>query len=419
MSYANPKGVNYNTKMKAMASSIANFQNAMTSSIETFTKKKQAQQAEADKKILRDEKAYGKFNEDFLAAKQVASTLASGVKDEKDRNSLQSQIDGQLSFIGDNLKSTLDGLGPEASNQQVLNATNNAILKMRQLKGDMGHLLTAYNDYKAAIQYGAEEGGALVLGDSKNAGLINMFASWEDGKQNVVISSQPGDANFQISLLSDEVKTDSQGKPIASTGQYGTEGDYDFKIEDSFNLSDWSTKVAKSGEYFELVPENALIQNEIMDSAKDLEQLVQDGTIGKPMPDTDPRYITSTGGKKQMVLDQGLLDQFIQQGKLPKGTPPQYDNSGSIIPGTGYDGRYKTLTNLLGPEEFAGTFQSFNNVKDKVIQVPKIDPLTGQPEMDASGKPIMQAGSEKELNYSEEDYRNQALSQIVAQYQIL
>lgn len=406
MSYANPKGVNYNTKMKAMASSIANFQNAMTSSIETFTKKKQAQQAEADKKILRDEKAYGKFNEDFLAAKQVASTLASGVKDEKDRNSLQSQIDGQLSFIGDNLKSTLDGLGPEASNQQVLNATNNAILKMRQLKGDMGHLLTAYNDYKAAIQYGAEEGGALVLGDSKNAGLINMFASWEDGKQNVVISSQPGDANFQISLLSDEVKTDLQGKPIASTGQYGTEGDYDFKIEDSFNLSDWSTKVAKSGEYFELVPENALIQDEIMKSAKVLEQLVQDGTIGKPMPDTDPRYIKSTGGKKQMVLDQALLNQFIINGKLPPGT-------------AGHDGRYNLLTDLLGPEEFAGTFQSFNNVRDKVIQVPKIDPLTGQPAMDASGKPITQAGSKKEFNYSEEDYRDQALSQIVAQYQIL
>ena len=153
MSYANPKGVNYSTKMKAMASSIANFQNAMTSSIEVFSKKKQAQQAEADKKILRDEKAYGKFNEDFLAAKQVASTLASGVKDEKDRNSLQSQIDNQLSFIGDNLKTTLDGLGPDASNQAVLNATNDAILKMRQLKGDMGHLLTAYNDYKAAIQY--------------------------------------------------------------------------------------------------------------------------------------------------------------------------------------------------------------------------------------------------------------------------
>ena len=419
MSYANPKGVNYSTKMKAMASSIANFQNAMTSSIETFTKKKQAQQAEADKKILRDEKAYGKFNEDFLAAKQVASTLASGVKDEKDRNSLQSQIDSQLGFIGDNLKTTLDGLGPDASNQQVLNATNDAILKMRQLKGDMGHLLTAYNDYKAAIQYGAEEGGALVLGDSKNSQLINMFASWEDGKQNVVISSQPGDANFQISLLGDKVKRDSSGNPIAPTRQYGTTGDYDFEIKDTFNLSDWSTRAAKSGEYFELVPENSLIQNEIMDSAKVLKGLVQDGTIGKPMPDTDPRYITGTGGEDQMILDQGLLDQFIKQGKLPKGTPPQYDASGNIIPGTGYDGRYKLITNLLGPEEFAGVFQSFNNVKDKIIQTPKIDPVTKQPMLDARGNPIMEQGSKKEFNYSEEDYRDQALSQIVAQYKVL
>ncbi len=406
MSYANPKGVNYSTKMKAMASSIANFQNAMTSSIETFTKKKQAQQAEADKKILRDEKAYGKFNEDFLEAKQVASTLASGVKDEKDRNSLQSQIDNQLSFIGDNLKTTLDGLGPDASNQQVLNATNDAILKMRQLKGDMGHLLTAYNDYKAAIQYGAEEGGALVLGDSKNAQLINMFASWEDGKQNVVISSQPGDANFQISLLGDKVKRDSSGNPIASTGQYGTTGDYDFEIKDTFNLSDWSTRAAKSGEYFELVPENSLIQNEIMDSAKVLKGLVQDGTIGKPMPDTDPRYIKSTGGKDQMILDQVLLDKFIANGKLPAGS-------------AGHDGRYKLITNLLGPEEFAGVFQSFNNVKDKIIQTPKIDPVTRQPMLDASGDPIMEQGSKKEFNYTEEDYRDQALSRIIAQYQVL
>ena len=378
----------------------------MTSSIETFTKKKQAQQAEADKKILRDEKAYGKFNEDFLAAKQVASTLASGVKDEKDRNSLQSQIDNQLSFIGDNLKTTLDGLGPDASNQQVLNATNDAILKMRQLKGDMGHLLTAYNDYKAAIQYGAEEGGALVLGDSKNAQLINMFASWEDGKQNVVISSQPGDANFQISLLSDEVKKDLQGKPIASTREYGTAVDYYFEIKDTFNLSDWSTRAAKSGEYFELVPENSLIQKEIMDSAKILEGLVQDGTIGKPMPDTDPRYIKSTGGKDQMILDQVLLDKFIANGKLPAGS-------------AGHDGRYKLITNLLGPEEFAGVFQSFNNVKDKIIQTPKIDPVTRQPMLDASGNPIMEQGSKKEFNYSEEDYRDQALSQIVAQYKVL
>lgn len=407
MSYANPKGVNYNTKMKVMAANIANYQKAMTSSIETFTKKKQAQQAEADKKILRDEKAYGKFNEDFLAAKQVASTLASGVKDEKDRNSLQSQIDNQLSFIGDNLKTTLDGLGPEASNQQVLNATNNAILKMRQLKGDMGHLLTAYNDYKEAIQYGAEEGGALVLGNSKNAELINMFASWEDGKQNVVISSQPGDANFQISLLSDKVKRDSSGSPIASTGQYGTTGDYDFEIKDTFNLSDWSTRAAKSGEYFELVPENSLIQNEIMESAKVLEGLVQDGTIGKPMPNTDPRYIKSTGGKDQMVLDQVLLDEFIANGKLPVGT-------------AGHDGRYNVLTDLLGADEYRSVFQSFNNSTSSNKTVPVIDPNTGQPKYNANGDMVTKVEVvTSPTQYTEEGYRDQALSQIVAQYQVL
>jgi len=407
MSYSNPKGTNYNKKMQLMAANIANFQNAMTSSIEVFTKRKKEQQAKADKKILRDEKAYGKFNEDFLAAKQVASTLASGVKDEKDRNSLQAQIDNQLSFIGDNLKTTLDGLGPDASNQEVLNATNNAILKMRQLKGDMGHLLTAFNDYKEAIKYGAEEGGALVLGDSKNAGLINMFSSWEDGKQNVVISSQPGDANFQISLLGDEVKRNSQGKPIASTGQYGTDGDYDFEIVENFNLSDWSTKVAKSGEYFELVPENNSIQSEIMSSAKMLENLVQDGTIGKPMPDTDPRYIKGTGGKNQMILDQSLLDKFIANGKIPVGT-------------AGHDGRYNVLTDLLGADEYRAVFQSFNNNTSSNKTVPVIDPNTGQPKYDANGDMVTEVKVvASPTPYTEEAYRDQALSQIVAQYQVL
>ena len=50
MSYSNPKGTNYNKKMQLMAANIANYQNAMTSSIEVFTKRKKEQQAEADKK---------------------------------------------------------------------------------------------------------------------------------------------------------------------------------------------------------------------------------------------------------------------------------------------------------------------------------------------------------------------------------
>jgi len=400
MSYANPKGVDYSTKMKAMASSIANFQNAMTSSIEVFSKKKQAQQAEADKKILRDEKAYGKFNEDFLAAKQVASTLASGVKDEKDRNSLQSQIDNQLSFIGDNLKTTLDGLGPDASNQAVLNATNDAILKMRQLKGDMGHLLTAYNDYKEAIQYGAEEGGALVLGNGKNAQLINMFASWEDGKQNVVISSQPGDANFQISLLGDEVKEDSQGNPIASTGQYGTtDTKYDFEIKDSFNLSDWSTKVAKSGEYFDTVPDEKIISEEIIDSAKALQKLVNSGELGKP----DPNGRKDTKGNPiDMILDTQKLANFKANGMT--------------------DDRYAIITDLI-PGEDEAIFQSMgNSTLNSNQQIPKIDPATQQPEIDSNGKVVMiQSPTPLKTRdkFDANAYRAQVLDKIVAQYNML
>jgi len=399
MSYANPTGVSYNKKMEMMAANIANFQNAMTSSIETFTKKKQAEQAEADKKILRDEKAYGKFNEDFLAARQVASTLASGVKDKEDRNSLQSQIDNQLSFIGDNLKTTLDNLGPDASNQQVLNATNDAILKMRQLKGDMGHLLTAYNDYKEAIQYGAEEGGALVLGKGKNAELINMFASWEDGKQNVVISSQPGDPNFQISLLSDEVKRDSQGKPIASTGQYGTEGDYEFEIKQNFNLSDWSTKVAKSGEYFDTVPDEKLISEEIIDSAKALQRMVNSGELGKP----DPNGRKDTNGNfTDMILDDVKLNAFKQSGMT--------------------DDRYAIITDLI-PGEDEAIFQSMGNSTVNTNQeIPKIDPVTKQPELDTTGKVIMIPSPTTLRTRDKFDaniYRAQVLDKIVAQYNML
>ncbi len=399
MSYASPKGVNYNKKMEIMASSIANFQNAMTSSIETFTKKKQAQQAEADKKILRDEKAYGKFNEDFLAAKQVASTLASGIKDKEDKNSLQSQIDNQLSFIGANLKTTLDGLGPDASNQQVLNATNDAILKMRQLKGDMGHLLTAFNDYKEAIQYGAEEGGALVLGNGKNADLINMFASWEDGKQNVVISSQPGDPTFQISLLSDKVKRDSSGNPIAPTGQYGTTGKYDFEIEESFNLSDWSTKVAKSGEYFDTVPDEKIISGAIADGAKRLEKLVNSQVLGKP----DPNGRKDTKGNPiDMILDPKKLAAFQANGMN--------------------DNRYANITDLI-PGEDEAIFQSMgNNTVNSNQQIPKIDPVTKQPELDNKGNIIMITSPTTLMTRDKFDaktYRAQVLDKIVAQYNML
>lgn len=403
MSYANPKGVNYNKKMEIMASSIANFQNAMTSSIEVFSKKKQAQQAEADKKILRDEKAYGRFNEDFLAAKQVASTLASGVKDEKDRNSLQSQIDNQLSFIGANLKTTLDDLGPDASNQQVLNATNDAILKMRQLKGDMGHLLTAYNDYKEAIQYGAEEGGALVLGNGKNAQLINMFASWEDGKQNVVISSKPGDPNFQISLLSDKVLIDSTEKLITPTGQYGVDGDYDFelsnKIEDTFNLSDWSTKVAKSGEYFDTVPDEKIISGAVVDSAKALQKLVDNGELGKPDPNGRK---DAKGNPIDMILDTQKLDSFKANGMT--------------------DDRYAIITDLI-PGEDEAIFQSMgNSTVNSNQEIPKIDPVTQQPEIDASGKVVMITSPTTLKTRDKFDanvYRAKVLDKIVAQYNML
>ena len=403
MSYSNPKGTNYNKKMQLMAANIANFQNAMTSSIEVFTKRKKEQQAKADKKILRDEKAYGKFNEDFLAAKQVASTLASGVKDEKDRNSLQVQIDNQLSFIGDNLKTTLDGLGPDASNQEVLNATNNAILKMRQLKGDMGHLLTAFNDYKEAIKYGAEEGGALVLGNGKNAQLINMFASWEDGKQNVVISSQPGDANFQISLLSDKVKKDSKGNPIASTGQYGTTGDYDFelsdKIEDTFNLSDWSTKVAKSGEYFDTVPDEKIISEEIIDSAKALQRLVNSGELGKPDPNGRK---DAKGNFIDMMLDPQKLAQFRANGIA--------------------DDRYAIITDLI-PGEDEAIFQSMgNSTANPNQEIPEIDPVTQQPKIDANGEVVMIPSPtilKTRDKFDANTYRAQVFDKIVAQYNML
>ena len=361
------------TRADQLAKNITTFYKAATGTADKLKAVQEAKVEKAKKELKEAEQkeatTFGSIDEAIAKVENDSKDFL-GLTNEKEQSDLQNQIRENLEVIRNKMDKEITS---EMSLREINAVKAKYVAQVGTFKSDLDNLAAAYQEWNDAKGLKPNQEGAIVA--SYNPEMISVFKAFDDDKYNIRISPRD-DGGFQISEL--DFETDKSNDPA------GTQFSRQYKVANSFNLTDWKNKSTKDG-YFQNSTKLDLAPAE-----KDFEKLIKDGTLGNKMTrtktGTDSKGKPLTGTEDYYVFDKSKFDNWklTDAGK-------QYANS------------------LVDSKNAEGYWQALGTMKQDQVTSKEIDPITGLPKFDASGsvitstKPVDTWHSYKDQDFSPEN----------------
>ncbi len=197
MGYRDPQAF-YTAQNAQIAARTSNSARAsLTSSLEKFAQIKQARIKEAnERKKARNTQvasAAADFSTEYRAAKLSADQFAQSVQGQEGSN-MGAQIKNALVQVGSQLNENISNLGENASQFEINQLTDDAIVQVQKLKNDLTTLYEGYQEWQEQKDMSETEVGKIIT--SFNPELQNLYEKLDNGENDVILQMNPANGNW-------------------------------------------------------------------------------------------------------------------------------------------------------------------------------------------------------------------------------
>jgi len=302
MSYENPTRV-LDKRFENFSKSLASFNSSLSQTLNTginaYKSKLDKEEAEAEKVLedatKREELGQKELNDQYLVTMNKINKMTGQMGDKEDAGLLNEQIKDNLKWLASDLKREIKDAGADASDDQIRDLTNAAILRAQTLHTDMGNVAAAYQEFQQFKSLPLNEQDAIIASGEMTNQMLSMFKSFEDGKQNVFISPSSDGQGWSISQFDYEKPRNS------STGE--------LNIKKSVDLTGWR-KISEKEGFFKQTEKTDFKQMK-----SDMDAMIEDDAkLSNPQFTMQvPDGVYSTGKPKyKTVIDESKWDAWTE-----------------------------------------------------------------------------------------------------------
>lgn len=303
MGYRDPQAYYTAANAQIAARTSASRRANLTQSLDKFAAFQRARMEEVNarnkERKTQTTNAANSFSTEYRKAKAEADKFAQSVQGEEGSN-MGAQIRNALVQIGEELNNNIQDLAENASQFEINQLTDDAIVKVQRLREDLTTLYAGYEEYQAQKDMDPSEVGKII--SSFNPELQLLYEKLDNDENDVILQMNPKNGHWLfipikkdeetfkvlkegMELVGDEIK-DSDGNVVGQKGdaQFYKSGedlyqhvlsgakDLEYNVDDSTGIIDGTslTQRANENEMFKKVIGHKEDVNDITGVVKDL-----------------------------------------------------------------------------------------------------------------------------------------------------